>query len=122
MPSCDRFLADGGIVLPDKASVHVAAGGPDTGGLGFWRDVHGFSMMPLHEVAVAEGYARAVVVPVVPTDIVTSSQCVHGLDLLTMHAADADFTTDFRLLVKPAMVRAGLLAFLLGLSQSPWMR
>lgn len=55
----DRWLRPGGAVLPDIANIYVAAGGEGATGLGFWRDVYGFSMAPIWESIQASGQRAA---------------------------------------------------------------
>lgn len=47
----DRYLAPGGAVLPDTATIYVAGGAAGATGLCFWDDVYGFSMAPVKEHA-----------------------------------------------------------------------
>ena len=54
-------------MLPDKASMWVAAAGRGAAGLDFWDDVYGFSMAPIAEAIRADSRHRAVVA-VVPSD------------------------------------------------------
>ncbi len=62
-----RWLRPGGAVLPDKASMWVAAAGRGAAGLDFWDDVYGFSMAPIGDAIRADSLHRAVVA-VVPGD------------------------------------------------------
>jgi hypothetical protein len=50
----DRFLAPGGAVLPDTATIYVAGGTAGATGLSFWDDVYGFSMAPVKEHATRD--------------------------------------------------------------------
>lgn len=51
----DRFLVPGGAILPDRASIFVAGGGPAAAGLSFWDDVYGFSMASVQKTLKAAG-------------------------------------------------------------------
>jgi protein arginine N-methyltransferase 3 len=47
----DRYLAPGGAVLPDTATIYVAGGNAQATGLPFWDDVYGFNMAPVKQHA-----------------------------------------------------------------------
>lgn len=105
----DRFLKPGGAILPDLATIHVAGGGPDAGGLGFWTDVYGFDMSLLADALTEASFKDAVVANVKEEHLVTEAVSVKTLDLSTMTASDADFTASFTLEPlgsKPALCRS----------------
>ncbi len=54
-------------MLPDKASMWVAAAGRGAAALAFWDDVYGFSMSPIADAIRADSLNRAVVA-IVPGD------------------------------------------------------
>ncbi|WIA42932.1 hypothetical protein OEZ86_008845 [Tetradesmus obliquus] len=95
----DRWLAPGGALLPDLASIHVAGASRAAFGTAFWQDVYGFSMQPIADelAAAAAREAQVVVRPVDPSCLTTPALQVHAMDLATMSAAQQDFTAHFTL-------------------------
>eukprot|EP00192_Tetraselmis_astigmatica_P003868 CAMPEP_0117670264 /NCGR_PEP_ID=MMETSP0804-20121206/12640_1 /TAXON_ID=1074897 /ORGANISM="Tetraselmis astigmatica, Strain CCMP880" /LENGTH=572 /DNA_ID=CAMNT_0005478511 /DNA_START=129 /DNA_END=1844 /DNA_ORIENTATION=+ len=93
----DRWLRPGGAMLPDRASVFVAAGNESAAGLDFWDDVYGFNMAPIAEEAHAGALKGALVRVVPPSAMLSQPACVKEWDLLTASAQDLDFTNEFRL-------------------------
>lgn len=95
----DRWLAPGGALLPDLASIHVAGASRAAFGTSFWQDVYGFSMQPIADelAAAAAREAQVVVRPVDPSCLTTPALQVHTMDLATMSAAQQDFTAHFTL-------------------------
>lgn len=93
----DRFLKPGGAILPDMASLYVAAGNEGAGGLNFWRNVYGIDMSVVAETLRRTTRSQAVVRNVDPADLVSEAQKLICLDLATMRAEDQDFTAEFEL-------------------------
>ena len=80
----NRWLKPGGAILPDIASIHIAAAGQGATGLSFWHDVYGFD------------YSKTAMVQAVSQqDLLSNSCCVCRLDLATMTLANCDFSSDF---------------------------
>ena len=61
-----RWLKPGGAVLPDIATLWVAAAGSGAAGLDFWDDVYGFTMAPVAAAIRGDSMQKAVVA-VVPS-------------------------------------------------------
>lgn len=70
----DRWLRPGGAMLPDSATVYLAAGNEHSTGLDFWNDVYGFQMPTIHEHAKSAALKKALVREVGSADLVTSTQ------------------------------------------------
>lgn len=70
----DRWLRPGGAVLPDTATIYVAAGSEASTGLDFWHDVYGFKMPVIHKQARASALKRAIVREVAAADLLSAPQ------------------------------------------------
>ena len=92
-----RWLKPGGALLPDVASMFIAAAGPGALDIAFWDSVYGFSMTPIGDSVRQGCQGKAVVTAVAGQDLLTDAVRVQRFDLATMAAADADFHTDFHL-------------------------
>ncbi|KAK9474452.1 S-adenosyl-L-methionine-dependent methyltransferase [Dipodascopsis tothii] len=92
----DKYLADGGLIFPDKATIHIAGiedGEYKEEKIGFWSDVYGFDFSPIQEVVLAEPLVDTVDMKAVVTD-----PCqVLELDLYTVQKTDLEFTQTFEL-------------------------
>jgi hypothetical protein len=62
----DRLLVPGGAVLPDLATLHLAAAGEGATGLRFWSDVYGLSMAPVAHSLRDSGAPQPPVAPALP--------------------------------------------------------
>jgi len=92
----DKWLATGGLIFPDKASLHIC-GIEDAeyrqDKINFWENVYGFNMRCIKEIALME--------PLVdtcnPEQVMTSSDRILTLNLYTVTKQDLDFTSSFSL-------------------------
>ncbi|ODV93959.1 hypothetical protein PACTADRAFT_51701 [Pachysolen tannophilus NRRL Y-2460] len=92
----DRYLKKGGLIFPDKASIHIA-GIEDSNykeeKIHYWENVYGFDYSPFIDIAMAE--------PLVDTvennSIVTTSSKLIDLDLNTVTIKELAFYNDFKL-------------------------
>uniref|UniRef100_A0A6B2LAE3 type I protein arginine methyltransferase n=1 Tax=Arcella intermedia TaxID=1963864 RepID=A0A6B2LAE3_9EUKA len=92
----DRFLAPGGVILPDKASLYIATvedAEYKAKKIEFWDNVYGFNMGCIKKVAYIE--------PIVDT---VNGECLNSLpcrfftiDLNTVKESDLSFTAPFQL-------------------------
>lgn len=96
----DKWLRPGGAMLPDKASIFVAAGGKRATGLSFWEDVYGFDMTPIMEESHRAAMSRAIVRVVPAEDLVSHGAAIREWDLMTATSADLDFTSEFSVVVE----------------------
>ncbi|KAL5201157.1 hypothetical protein ABZP36_035511 [Zizania latifolia] len=95
----DKWLADGGVVLPDKASLHLTAiedAEYKEDKIEFWNNVYGFDMRCIKQQAMME--------PLVDTvdanQIVTNCQLLKTMDISKMTPGDASFTVPFKLVAE----------------------
>ncbi|CAL8467117.1 g6653 [Coccomyxa elongata] len=91
----DRWLKPGGAMLPDLASIYMAAAGAGALDLDFWDNVYDFVYRPVKSLLLDASLKDAIVAQVDARHLVTAPCCLRSFDLATMSAADADFTTDF---------------------------
>ncbi|KAK6528839.1 type I protein arginine N-methyltransferase Rmt1 [Orbilia ellipsospora] len=95
----DKYLAPGGLIFPDKASIYMAAiedGDYKEEKIGFWNNVYGFDFSPLQATALAEPLVDTVDLKAVVTD-----PClVLSLDLYTVKPEDLAFTAPFDLTIR----------------------
>ena len=92
-----RWLKPGGAILPDIATLHIAAAGPAALDTGFWSDVYGFSMEPIAAAAREHSMSDALVVQVAAGAVLTQPAVVRRFNLATMDDSETDFSTDFEL-------------------------
>lgn len=97
----DRLLLPGGALLPDLASLHLAAATVHATGLNFWTDVYGLDMSCVAQRLSSEGRSRAAVVPVEAKHVVSHAAVIKELDLTTCAASDQYFNAPFTLQLNP---------------------
>ncbi|CAN6195666.1 unnamed protein product [Urochloa humidicola] len=92
----DKWLAEDGVVLPDKCSLHLTAiedAEYKEDKIEFWNNVYGFDMSCIKKQAMME--------PLVDTvdanQIVTNCQLLKTMDISKMTPGDASFTVPFKL-------------------------
>jgi len=88
-----------GIIFPDKAVMYICAmedAQVKHERIDFWDNVYGFDMSPIKEIA----YREPVVDIVDPKTIVSSSEPILNIDILTCTKEQLQFSTDFALQVK----------------------
>ena len=92
----DKWLAPGGVLLPDKATLYLA-GIEDAEyraeKLDFWDDVYGFDMSCIKALAIAEPLVDVVEA----NQAATTAATLRSFDLKTMRKEDAAFTAAFEL-------------------------
>jgi len=109
----DRWLAPGGAVLPDTATIHLAAAGERATGLDFWADVYGFSMAPLGAQAREAARGRALVREVAAADLLSAPFTAKALDMCAMAPEEQDFSVEFELPALPGAAPAACHALVL---------
>jgi len=92
----DKWLVEGGIMMPDRARIHVC-GIEDSQyrreKLEYWNDVYGYKMSAIRNSALTEP-----LVDVVPgNQIISDHACVFDVDLYTASTADLDFQNTFEI-------------------------
>ena len=92
----DRWLAPGGLLFPDKATLYVCAiedADYRAEKIDFWDNVYGFNFKSIKKLAMAE--------PLVDTvdseQVATESAVVQNFDIATMTKEDAAFGAEFEL-------------------------
>ncbi|KAJ6407200.1 hypothetical protein OIU84_010663 [Salix udensis] len=95
----DKWLANDGIVLPDKASLYLTAiedAEYKEDKIEFWNNVYGFDMTCIKKQAMGE--------PLVDTvdqnQIVTNCQMLKTMDISKMASGDTSFTVPFKLVAE----------------------
>lgn len=91
-----RWLKPGGAVLPDIATLWVAAAGSGAAGLDFWDDVYGFTMAPVAAAIRGDSMQKAVVA-VVPSKEVRAYESLRQKPLndSLVYVCDATTTLEF---------------------------
>lgn len=95
----NKWLAQGGIVLPDKASLYLTAiedADYKEDKIEFWNNVYGFNMSCIRKQAISE----PLVDTVEQNQIVTNCQLLKTMDISKMEAGDASFTAPFKLVAE----------------------
>ncbi|KAK9463060.1 S-adenosyl-L-methionine-dependent methyltransferase [Lipomyces oligophaga] len=90
----DKYLAPGGLIFPDRATLQIAAiedGDYKEEKIEFWSDVYGFDYSPFKSVALTEPLVDTVDMKAVATDFST----LLDLDLYTCTKEDLEFSADF---------------------------
>ncbi len=99
-----RWLKPGGAILPDLASLHMAAAGAGATGLTFWNKVYGFDYSLVQQELREDAHQTALLKDVSSQDLLSCSCLLRQLDIAHMDAADASFSTDFILEADPKVV------------------
>ncbi|ODQ51582.1 S-adenosyl-L-methionine-dependent methyltransferase [Saitoella complicata NRRL Y-17804] len=95
----DKYLAPGGMMFPDKATMFVAGiedGDYKEEKIGYWDDVYGFDYSPIKEIALKEPLVDIVDIK----NVVTDPCCIASFDLLTVTVEDLAFSRDFRIMAR----------------------
>ncbi|KAL9108299.1 MAG: hypothetical protein Q9227_006897 [Pyrenula ochraceoflavens] len=95
----DKYLAPGGKIFPDKATILMAAiedGEYKDDKIGFWDNVYGFDFSPMKDSALSEPLVDTVELKALVTD-----PCpVFTIDLNTIKSAELSFTVPYSLKVQ----------------------
>ena len=96
LPLQDKWLVPGGIILPDKAVMYICAAEDakvKSERIDFWKNVYGFDMSVIREVALREA-----IVDVVDADaICTNAVPIYKIDILTCSEDAISFHSTFSL-------------------------
>lgn len=94
----DKYLAEGGLLFPDKATMYIAAiedAQYKQSKIDFWDNVYGFSMSCIREVALKEP-----LVDVVESKaVITSDAVIKEIDIAKVTREELAFTASFSLMV-----------------------
>lgn len=99
-----RFLRPGGAVLPDVATMYVAAAAVPVPNEGFWGDVYGFDMSFLGQQMAQQWKGRANLATLATAQLATAPVPLQRFDIATMKVEDADFSTT--VILRVSKVRA----------------
>jgi len=92
----DKWLVEGGIILPDRATMTLAAiedGQYKKSKLTFWDDVYGIDMSCIKPCVMSEP-----IIDVCNRNLINSSQCkIFEIDLYTVKKEDLDFSSSYEL-------------------------
>merc|ERR1712034_19854 len=95
----DKWLAEGGLMFPDKATLYVC-GIEDRqykdDKIAWWDDVYGFDMSCIRKVALTEPLVDSVD----RNQVVTNSCLIKEIDIQTCTKEDIPFTSPFHLQIK----------------------
>lgn len=95
----DRWLAEDGLIFPDKASLHICAiedRDYKQDKIDWWNNVYGFDMSSIRNVAITEP-----LVDVVDNkQVLTNSALIKEIDIKTMKEEDLAFSSPFHLQIK----------------------
>ncbi|KZS98149.1 protein arginine N-methyltransferase [Sistotremastrum niveocremeum HHB9708] len=94
----DKYLAPGGLIFPDTATIYLAAIEDQEykeEKINFWDNVYGFDYSCIKDIALREPLVDTVELKAV----VTNPYAVKHIDLLTAKKEDLTFTAPFRLQV-----------------------
>jgi len=95
----DKWLAPGGLLFPDKASMYICAAESSTykeNKIDWWRNVYGFNMAHMRTFALTD----ALVAPVNNNRVVTDHVKIFEIDLYTTKVHDKIFSRNFELTAK----------------------
>ncbi|KAK0513452.1 hypothetical protein JMJ35_004438 [Cladonia borealis] len=95
----DKYLATGGLIFPDKATIYMAGiedGEYKDEKIGFWDNVYGFDYSPLKDTALTEPLVDTVEMKACVTDPAR----VFTIDLYTVSSADLAFSAPYVLKVR----------------------
>lgn len=97
----DKWLAEGGMLFPDRATLYVSAIEDrqyKEDKINFWDNVYGFDMSCIRNVAVNEPLVDVVE----PKQVVANSCLIKEVDLYTVKKEDLPFSSPFQLQIKRA--------------------
>ena len=95
----DKWLVDGGLIFPDRATLYVCAIEDrqyKDDKINWWDNVYGFDMSPIREVAISEPLVDVVD----PNQVVSNSCLIKEVDLYTVKLDDLAFAAPFHLQVR----------------------
>jgi hypothetical protein len=95
----DKWLAPGGFLFPDKASLHIVAiedRDYKEDKINWWSNVYGFDMSCIRDIALSEPLVDIVD----PKQIVSNSCVIKEIDISTATLEDLKFNSPFHLNIK----------------------
>ncbi|KDO26111.1 hypothetical protein SPRG_08472 [Saprolegnia parasitica CBS 223.65] len=92
----DKWLAPGGLLFPDQATMFLQGVTDSTNRLGFWKTVYGFDMTAVRDRIVTQ---EAFIEVVDPKDVLTDRVLVESIDIPSVTLTALDFKKPFALRV-----------------------
>lgn len=95
----DKWLAQGGLIFPDRATLYITAIEDrqyKDEKINWWNSVYGFDMSVIGQVAVCEPLVDVVD----PKQVVTNSCLIKEVDMYTIKEEDLSFSAPFHLCVR----------------------
>jgi len=95
----DKWLAPGGLIFPDRATLYISAVEDrqyKESKISWWEDVYGFDMSCVKKVAITEPLIDSVD----PRQIVTNACLIKEIDIATMKLEDCTFSSPFQLTMR----------------------
>jgi protein arginine N-methyltransferase 1 len=92
----DKWLASGGLILPDKAIMYFCAvedAHYKADRINWWNDVYGFDFSPIREIALKE----PIVDVIDGKSVITDTVPVLNIDIMTCKKQDLEFESDVTL-------------------------
>jgi len=92
----DKWLAPGGMIMPDRATLYVCAIEDRTykdEKINWWDQVYGFDMSCIRKVAISEPLVDVVD----PKQVITNACLIKELDMYTVKEEDLSFSSPFHL-------------------------
>ncbi|GAM23365.1 hypothetical protein SAMD00019534_065400, partial [Acytostelium subglobosum LB1] len=92
----DKYLVPGGIIMPDKASLHINAiedAEYKEDKIEYWNNVYGYDMSCIREIAIVEPLVDVVK----PNMIVTNDCNILNIDIMTVTKEQLPFKSQFKL-------------------------
>ncbi|ETW01826.1 hypothetical protein H310_06400 [Aphanomyces invadans] len=102
----DKWLVSGGLLFPDKSTMHLQAIHDSSARLAFWEDVYGYNM---HAVRDRVETKDAFIEVVPASDVISTRALLNTIDIPSVDVAALDFTTSFQLDVTRATTCHGFL-------------
>jgi protein arginine N-methyltransferase 1 len=106
----DKWLAPGGLIFPDRATLYICAIEDrqyKEDKIAWWDNVYGFDMSDVRKVAISEPLVDVVD----PKQVVTNSCLVKEVDIYTVKLEDLSFSAPFNLQVRRDDYVHALVAF-----------
>eukprot|EP00698_Gefionella_okellyi_P001466 TRINITY_DN11409_c1_g1_i2.p1 TRINITY_DN11409_c1_g1~~TRINITY_DN11409_c1_g1_i2.p1 ORF type:complete len:501 (+),score=111.49 TRINITY_DN11409_c1_g1_i2:44-1546(+) len=100
----DKWLAPGGLVLPDRSQIFIAGTNVTShdDSTAFWKDVYGFDFSAVYESAGKRKKCEAVVETVPASGVCTSAAVILDIDIVTMQQSTQTFSSSSQLSVAKA--------------------
>ncbi|XP_048041389.1 protein arginine N-methyltransferase 3 isoform X2 [Megalobrama amblycephala] len=106
----DRYLAEDGLVYPDRCNICLAAVGDTqkhSDRIAFWDDVYGFKMMCMKKAVIPE----AVVEVLKPETVISEPAVIKTIDCGTVTVSELEFTVGFTLKITASTLCTAIVGY-----------